>query len=102
MVPADQTWFQRAVFYEVLARAFGQMLLQSISNEARQQMVGPNNSQVTDTTEGTPAFAVWVTQVNVMYSLLQDIRDNGAWTVQPDVSTCAGDPAVNGTMFFWY
>jgi len=61
--------------------------------------VGPNNSYVTDTTVKTPAFAAWVTQLNVTYSPLQDVKDNSAWTVQPDVSTYAGDPAINGTMF---
>lgn len=61
--------------------------------------VGPNNSYITDTTAGTPQFAAWVTQLNVTYSPLQDVKDNTAWTVQPDVSTYAGDPAINGTMY---
>ncbi|KAK5661613.1 hypothetical protein OQA88_9713 [Cercophora sp. LCS_1] len=63
------------------------------------QAVGPNNSYVTNTTAGIPAFAAWVSQLNVTYSALQDVANNSAWTVQPNVSTFAGDPAVNGTMY---
>lgn len=63
------------------------------------RMVGPNNSYVTDTTAGPPLFAAWVSQLNVTYSPLLDVRNNSAWTVQPNMSTFAGDPAVNGTMF---
>ncbi|KAH8648501.1 ferritin-like domain-containing protein [Xylariales sp. PMI_506] len=61
--------------------------------------IGPNNSYVTSTSAGTPQFAAWVTQLNVTYSALNDVTSGSAWTVQPNVSTFAGDPAVNGTIF---
>jgi hypothetical protein len=61
--------------------------------------VGPNNSYVTSTSAGAPAFAAWVTQLNVTYSPLLNVSCGSAYTVQPNVSTYAGDPAINGTMF---
>ncbi|KAI0476576.1 hypothetical protein GGR56DRAFT_481337 [Xylariaceae sp. FL0804] len=63
------------------------------------QAVGPNGSYVTSTTAGEPKFALWVSQLNATYSPLHNVSGNSAWTVQPNVSTYAGDPAVNGTMF---
>jgi hypothetical protein len=63
------------------------------------QAVGPNNSYVTLTTAGEPQFAAWVTQLNVTYSPLMNVSGNSAWTIQPNVSTYAGDPAINGTIF---
>ncbi|KAI1372521.1 ferritin-like domain-containing protein [Hypoxylon crocopeplum] len=60
---------------------------------------GPNNSYVTSTSAGTPRFAAWVSQLNVTYSPLQNIRGNTAYTVQPNASTYEGDPAINGTIF---
>lgn len=61
--------------------------------------IGPNNSYVTSTTANTPAFAAWVTQLNITYSRLMDIRNNSAWTIQPNMSVFEGDPAINGTIF---
>lgn len=61
--------------------------------------IGPNNSYVTSTTAVAPAFAAWVTQLNVTYSPLQDVTSNSAWTIQPNVSVFEGDPAINGTIF---
>lgn len=66
--------------------------------------VGPNNSYVTSTLAKDPKFVVWVSQLNVTYSPLEDIKlvPNGTssgTTLQPDVSTFEGDPAINGTMF---
>jgi len=63
------------------------------------QAVGPNNSYVTSTTVGTPKFAAWVSQLNVTYSPLLNVSGNTAYTIQPNVSTIEGDPAINGTMF---
>jgi len=63
------------------------------------QPIGPNNSYITDTAVKEPTFAAWVSQLNVTYTPLQDIHDNTAWVVQPNMSTYAGDPAVNGTMY---
>ncbi|KXX80353.1 Protein rds1 [Madurella mycetomatis] len=61
--------------------------------------IGPNNSYVTDTKAGPPVFAAWVSQLNVSYTPLQEINGNSAWTIQPNMSTFEGDPAVNGTIF---
>lgn len=65
------------------------------------QVVGPNNSYVTSTNVQVPQFAAWVSQLNVTYSPLENVNttDRTAYTFQPDVSTWAGDPAINGTMF---
>ncbi|KAM4055552.1 Protein rds1 [Hirsutella rhossiliensis] len=65
------------------------------------QLVGPNNSYATATNVQEPRFAGWVSQLNVTYSPLLNvsIRDKTAHTLQPDVSTWAGDAAMNGTMF---
>jgi hypothetical protein len=71
--------------------------------ETKGKPVGPNNSYVTDTTAGAPQFVLWVSQLNITYSPLTNISQNGdMWygqTIQPDVSTYEGDPAINGTMF---
>lgn len=61
--------------------------------------IGPNNSYVTDTKAGPPVFAAWVSQLNVSYTPLEEINGNSAWTIQPNMSTFEGDPAVNGTIF---
>lgn len=61
--------------------------------------VGPNNSYVTSTSAGTPKFALWVSQLNATYSPLLNVSGNSAYTIQPNVSTYEGDPAINGTMF---
>ena len=64
--------------------------------------VGPNDSYITSTSAGgPPRFAAWVSQLNVTYSPLLNVsvEARSAYTVQPDVSTWAGDPAINGTMF---
>ncbi|GAO18900.1 uncharacterized protein UV8b_02774 [Ustilaginoidea virens] len=65
------------------------------------QLVGPNNSYVTSTNVVEPKFAAWVSQLNVTYSPLLNVsvEHKTAYTIQPDVSTWAGDPAINGTMF---
>lgn len=61
--------------------------------------VGPNNSYITSTSAGSPAYVAWVSQLNVTYSALTLINSSFGSTVQPDVATYLGDPAVNGTMF---
>ena len=65
------------------------------------QVVGPNNSYVTSTNVLEPKFAAWVSQLNVTYSPLANINmeTRSAYTIQPNVSTWEGDPAINGTMF---
>ncbi len=61
--------------------------------------VGPNNSYITATNAGAPRFVLWASQLNVTYSPLTNVSGTTGMTVQPDVSTFEGDPAVNGTMF---
>lgn len=63
------------------------------------QPIGPNNSYITNTTAGDPKFALWVSQLNATYSPLYNVTNNTAYTFQPNMSTFAGDPAVNGTIF---
>ncbi|KAM7214253.1 Ferritin-like domain containing protein [Rhypophila decipiens] len=63
------------------------------------KFVGPNNSYVTSTMAKAPVFAAWVSQLNVTYTPLENITENSAYTIQPNTSTFAGDPAVNGTIF---
>ncbi|KFY44095.1 hypothetical protein V495_03639 [Pseudogymnoascus sp. VKM F-4514 (FW-929)] len=75
-----------------------------LSWDAPGKPIGPNNSYVTSTLAKDPKFVVWVSQLNVTYSPLEDIKlvPNGTSsgsTIQPDVSTFEGDPAINGTMF---
>lgn len=63
--------------------------------------VGPNNSYVTSRSElaTEPKYAMFVSQLNATYVPLVNVTDNGASAVQPNMSTFAGDPAANGTMF---
>ncbi|EEY21212.1 rds1 [Verticillium alfalfae VaMs.102] len=63
--------------------------------------VGPNNSYITATEVREPKFAAWVSQLNVTYSPLLNVslEDRTAYTIQPNVSTIEGDPALNGTLF---
>ncbi|CZT51895.1 probable protein rds1 [Rhynchosporium secalis] len=67
------------------------------------QAVGPNNSYITATSAGAPEWVLWVSQLNITYSPLTNITVRGGknygQTIQPDVSTYEGDPAINGTMF---
>lgn len=65
------------------------------------QLVGPNNSYVTTTNVIEPKFAAWVSQLNVTYSPLLNVShdERTAYTIQPNISTWEGDPAINGTMF---
>jgi hypothetical protein len=66
------------------------------------QAVGPNNSYVTTTNAKTPQFVLWVTQLNTTYSPLTNVErksgTNTGQTIQPDVSTYEGDPAINGKL----
>ena len=61
--------------------------------------VGPNNSYITSTAAGAPKFVLWASQLNVTYSPLTNISGNTGTTIQPDISTFQGDPAINGTIF---
>lgn len=61
--------------------------------------VGPNNSYITSSTAGSPRYVAWATQLNVTYSALTLLNATYGYTIQPNVETYAGDPAINGTMF---
>jgi hypothetical protein len=61
--------------------------------------VGPNNSYVTATSAGKPAFVAWVSQLNLTYTPLEITGQNEGYTYQPASEVYQGDPAVNGTMF---
>ncbi|KAK4938980.1 hypothetical protein LTR10_020639 [Elasticomyces elasticus] len=63
--------------------------------------VGPNNSYVTARSPlaDAPRYAMFVSQLNATYVPLMNISGNTAYAVQPNMSTFAGDPAANGTMF---
>ncbi|PKX97543.1 ferritin-like domain-containing protein [Aspergillus novofumigatus IBT 16806] len=72
----------------------------TLSWDAPGKGVGPNNSYITNTTAGSPSYVLWASQLNVTYSTLT-ISGNSSYgtTIQPDLSTYAGDPALNGTIF---
>lgn len=61
--------------------------------------VGPNNSYVTTSQATQPKYVVWVSQLNVNYTHLRIGNGSLGYTVQPNVETYQGDPAINGTMF---
>ena len=61
--------------------------------------VGPNNSYITDTAAGAPAFVAWVSQLNLTYTPLEITGNNTGYTYQPAGEVYEGDPAVNDTMF---
>lgn len=61
--------------------------------------VGPNNSYITSTSAGTPAYVAWVSQLNLTYTDLTVTGANTGFTYQPDSFVYAADPAGNGTMF---
>lgn len=67
--------------------------------EAPGQMVGPNNSYVTTTSAGKPAWVAWVSQLNLTYTPLEVTGNNSGYTYQTAEVVWEGDPAVNGTMF---
>ncbi|GIJ99845.1 hypothetical protein Aspvir_003853 [Aspergillus viridinutans] len=72
----------------------------TLSWDAPGKGVGPNNSYITNTTAGAPKYVLWASQLNVTYSTLSTSGNaSSGTTVQPDLSTYAGDPAINGTIF---
>lgn len=110
-IPADELCVNATSLTEDCNAAISQNRSIPLSYPGRQvflqwdepgQLVGPNNSYVTSKSCGEPKFAAWVSQLNVTYTPLQNISlegVNSAFTIQPNMSTWAGDPAVNGTMF---
>lgn len=80
--------------------------------DAPGRQVGPNNSYIatTQTEAGSARYVIWVSQLNVTYTTLTiDNSTNGTaitnstggrgHTIQPDLETYQGDPAINGTIF---
>ncbi|KIX96966.1 uncharacterized protein Z520_07080 [Fonsecaea multimorphosa CBS 102226] len=65
------------------------------------ETVGPNNSYITARSPlaDAPRYAMFVTQLNATFVPLVNISGNTGAVVQPNMSTFAGDPAANGTMF---
>jgi hypothetical protein len=61
--------------------------------------VGPNNSYVTSTTAGPPAFVGWLSQLNLTYTPLTLTGNNSGYTYQPASEVFESDPGVNGTVF---
>ncbi|KAK4507057.1 hypothetical protein PRZ48_000791 [Zasmidium cellare] len=61
--------------------------------------VGPNNSYVTSTTAGEPAYVAWLGQYNLTYTPLTKTSNNSGSTYQPAGDVFQGDPALNGTAF---
>ncbi|KAL1848584.1 hypothetical protein Plec18170_007891 [Paecilomyces lecythidis] len=61
--------------------------------------VGPNNSYITSTTAGQPAFVAWLSQLNLTYTPLNITGPNSGKTFQPAVNVFDADPALNGTAF---
>lgn len=72
--------------------------------ENKGKAVGPNNSYITDTMAGAPEWVLWVSQLSITYSPLMNVtaKDglNYGITIQPDVSTYEGDPAINDEFAF--
>ena len=63
--------------------------------------VGPNNSYITSrgAAASQPLYCLWANQLNATYTPLFNVTNTTAVTIQPNVSTFAGDPTANGTMF---
>ncbi|KAG9069055.1 hypothetical protein KI688_009946 [Linnemannia hyalina] len=81
--------------------------------DAPGKQVGPDGKYITSTNAGAPKFAAWISQLNVTYTPLEDVKflkANGdvagrSTTKQPDVPelypglTTHGHPVINGTVF---
>ncbi|KAJ5106136.1 Protein rds1 [Penicillium angulare] len=61
--------------------------------------VGPNDSYVTTSQAGEAKYVAWASQLNITYTPLLGVDGGRGYTIQPDMETYEGDPAVNGTMF---
>ncbi|KAH9483520.1 Protein rds1 [Psilocybe cubensis] len=69
--------------------------------DAPGQIVSYNNSYVTNTTAGAPAYVAWISQLNVTYTELFNIKGRSGQTIQPSGNVYGDNtaPIVNGTMF---
>ncbi|MCJ1383207.1 hypothetical protein MMC17_006320 [Xylographa soralifera] len=108
VVPLADTCLNNTVVGEDCSPAISQNRSEPLSFPGRQvffsweepgKFVGPNNSYVTTTMAGAPVYVAWVSQLNLTYTDLTLTGPNAGYTFQPNSSTFANDPAVNGTMF---
>ena len=108
VVPMADTCLNNTVVGEDCSPAISQNRSEPLSFPGRQvffsweepgKLVGPNNSYVTTTMAGAPVYVAWVSQLNLTYTDLTLTGPNAGYTFQPNSSTFANDPAVNGTMF---
>jgi len=67
--------------------------------DAPGQPVGPNNSYITATSAGAPAWVAWAAQLNLTYTPLTITGPNSGYTYQPANEVYQSKGAVNGTMF---
>ena len=67
--------------------------------DAPGQAVGPNNSYVTSSTAGAPAWVAWVAQLNLTYTPLTITGENEGYTYQPASEVYHTKGAANDTMF---
>lgn len=69
--------------------------------ESPGKAIGPNNSYVTTTQANIAKYVIWVSQLNITYTPLISNGTNftRGYTIQPNLQTYQGDPAMNGTMF---
>lgn len=65
------------------------------------ETIGPNNSYLTSRSAvaDAPRYAMFVNQLNATYIPLQNVSGNTGVAIQPNTSTFAGDPTINGTSF---
>ncbi|KAK5674131.1 hypothetical protein LTS10_013116 [Elasticomyces elasticus] len=61
--------------------------------------VGPNNSYVTSTQAGEPAFVAWVSQLNITFTPLTITGNHTGSSWQPPNQVFQTDSAVNETVF---
>jgi len=66
--------------------------------DAPGQAVGPNNSYVTSTSAGSPAFVGWSSQLNLTYTPLTVTGNSIGYTFQPEGFVYGNDGIINGTM----
>ncbi|KAJ5160064.1 Protein rds1 [Penicillium canariense] len=73
--------------------------------ESAGKAVGPNDSYITTTQAKSAKYVVWVSQLNVTYTPLRVLNNTNStglgygYTIQPNLETYQGNPAINGTMF---
>jgi len=56
----------------------------SLSYDAPGMAIGPNNSYITASTAGAPAYVAWISQLNVTYSTYVPTTNSTGSTIQPN------------------